>query len=154
VHPALRSLYRIPLWLRRRGVRGYERVLGIEWIVVTTRGRRTGRPHAVVVDVVGRDAGGWYVQPADPRAQWVLNARADPHVTVEAGGRTIDVEAREITGPEGADVVLRFIRRHPWYAKLVVWLVGYVETTDLPDAELRARLHRAVVFALRLAGAV
>lgn len=154
MNPALRSLYRIPLWLRRHGVRGYERVLGIEWIVVTTRGRRTGRPHAVVVDVVGRDAGGWYVQPADPRAQWVRNVRADPRVTVEAGGRTIEAEAREITGSEGADVVLRFIRTHPWYAKVVVWFVGYVETTDLPDAELHARLREAIVFALRPVGAV
>jgi deazaflavin-dependent oxidoreductase (nitroreductase family) len=154
VHPALRSLYRIPLWLRRHGIRGYERVLGIEWIVLTTRGRRTGRPHAVVVDVVGHDARGWYVQPADPHAQWVRNVRADPRITVEVGGRTIDAEAHEITGPEGADVVLRFIRSHPRYARVIVWLVRYVETTDLPDAELHARLRAAVVFALRPSGAV
>jgi deazaflavin-dependent oxidoreductase (nitroreductase family) len=147
----LRALHRLPLWLRRHGIRGYERVLGIEWIVVTTRGRRSGRPHTVVLDVVGRDGagGGWFVQPAAPDAAWVRNVRADPRVLVEADGRETPADAVEITGADGAEVVLRFIRTHPLYARLVVRLVGYVRDVDVRDDALRTELTSVIVFALR-----
>src|SRR5678816_1636411 len=125
----LRTLYRLPLVLRRFGIRGYERLLGVEWLALTTTGRRSGRSHTVMLDVVGRDAaGGWYVQPSKPRAAWVLNARANRDVTVEVDGRAFAAAAVEVTGGAGAEVVLRFIRTHPLYARLVVWLVGYTPT--------------------------
>jgi deazaflavin-dependent oxidoreductase (nitroreductase family) len=147
----VRALYRLPLRLRRLGVRGYERLLGVEWIALTTRGRRTGRPHTVMLDVIGREAasGGWYVQPAEPRAAWVANARANPDVTIEFDGQPRAAHAVEVTGDEGATAVLRFIREHPRYARLVVWLVGYTESVDVPDDELHRRLRSVVVFALR-----
>jgi deazaflavin-dependent oxidoreductase (nitroreductase family) len=146
----MRALYRLPLLLRRFGIRGYERVLGVEWLALTTTGRRSGRPHTVMLDVVGRDAAGErYVQPSKPRAAWVLNARANPDVTVDVGGRPHAATAVEVTGDEGADVVLRFVRTHPLYARLVVWLVGYTPTVDVPDDVLRQRLRAVVVFALR-----
>ena len=146
----MRTLYRLPLLLRRYGIRGYERLLGVQWLALTTTGRRSGRPHTVMLDVVGRDvAGGWYVQPSKPRAHWVLNARANPDIRVEVDGSACAANAIEVTGDEGADVVLRFIRAHPLYARLVVWLVGYTPTVDVPDEVLRERLREVVVFALR-----
>jgi deazaflavin-dependent oxidoreductase (nitroreductase family) len=147
-----RTIDRIPLWLHRLGVRGYERLLGVDWIVLTTRGRRTHRPRTVVVDAIGHDeaADVWYVQPADERrAQWVRNLRAHPFAIVEVRGRRFEACATEVTGAEGAEIVLRFIRGHPRYARLVVWLVGYVDRIDHPDDELRALLRRVTVFALR-----
>ena len=146
----VRALYRLPLVLRRFGIRGYERLLGIDWLALTTTGRRSGRPHTVMLDVIGRDAAGAvYVQPAEPRAAWVLNARANAAVTVEVDGRTYVATAVEVTGAEGAAAVLRFIRTHPLYARLVVWLVGYTPTVDVPDDVLLERLRAVVVFALR-----
>jgi hypothetical protein len=35
------------------------------------------------------------------------------------------------------------------YARLVVWLVGYVDRIDCPDDELRASLFETPVFAIR-----
>lgn len=145
-------LYRLPLWLHAVGIRGYERVLGIDWLVLTTRGRRTGRPRTVMVDVIGHDAttDTWYVQPADPeRSHWLRNLRAHPIATAEVRGRRFRARAAEVTGEEGAEVVLRFIRAHPLYARLVVWLVGYVDSPDRSDDALRARLRTVPVIALR-----
>ena len=147
-----RWLFRLPLRLHRRGLRGFERLLGVDWLVLTTRGRRTGRPHAVMLDVVGHDPATdtFYVQPADGRrADWVRNVGVDPHVTVEVTGRRLDAVVTDVTGAEGAEVVLRFVRLHPRYARIVVWLVGYVDRIDRPDDELRARLAETPVFALR-----
>jgi deazaflavin-dependent oxidoreductase (nitroreductase family) len=146
------AMHRLPLWLHRLGLRGYERLLGIDWLVLTTRGRRSGAPRTVMLDVIGRDEATdtWYVQPADGRrANWLRNALANPTVTVEVRGRRFVARADNVTGDEGADVVLRFIRTHPLYARLIVWMLRYVESVDVPDAELRASLRGVPVIALR-----
>ncbi|MEO8605162.1 MAG: nitroreductase/quinone reductase family protein, partial [bacterium] len=78
-----RALFRIPLQMERLvGERLWHvmaRLLGVEWIVLETVGRRSGRLHDVVLDVVGRDAARdiYYVQPADGRrSAWVHNVGA------------------------------------------------------------------------------
>ena len=147
-----RFIYRLPLWLRTLGIRGYERILGIDWLVLTTRGRRSGEPRTVMVDVIGHDpvTDTWYIQPADgQRSQWLRNLRAHPYATVEVRGRRFQAGATEITGKEGAEVVLRFIRSHPLYARVIIWFVGYVDSPDHPDEELRERLRTVPVVALR-----
>jgi deazaflavin-dependent oxidoreductase (nitroreductase family) len=150
--PAFAAMYRLPLWFHRRGIRGYERILGIDWLVLTTRGRRTGAPRTVMLDVIGHDETHdvWYVQPADGRrSNWVQNLLANPEATVEVRNTKFRARATEVTGAEGADVVLRFIREHPRYARLVIWFVGYVDRVDIPDDELRAQLMNVPVVALR-----
>ncbi len=145
------ALHRAPLWLHRWGIRGWERALGVDWIVLTTRGRRSGAPRAVMLDAVGHDVATdtWYVQPADGRrAHWLRNLLAHPTAMLEVRGRRFEATARDATGREGADVVLRFIRTHPRYARLVVALVGYVDSIDHPDAVLRAKLLDVPVMAL------
>jgi deazaflavin-dependent oxidoreductase (nitroreductase family) len=148
--PLHRLLFRIPLWLHRLGVHGLERQLaGVDWIVVTTRGRRSGRPHTVVLDVQAHDpdTGTWYVQPAyHPAADWVRNVAADPRVTIEVRGRRLAARAVDVTGPVGATALLRFVQAHPRYARAVVRLRG-VPRLDLPEAELRPLLARVPVLA-------
>ena len=144
-------LYRVPLELRRLGVYGYERVLGIEWIALTTRGRRSGRLHTVMLDVIGRDerTDTWYVSPANGRrSAWVQNVLAEPSVTVEAGRRRAAARARDATGVEGAEVFLRFVREHPRYAGLVARLVGFRDLSAASDEEARAYGETVVVIAL------
>jgi deazaflavin-dependent oxidoreductase (nitroreductase family) len=146
------TIYRAPLWLHRLGIRGYERMLGIDWIVLTTRGRRSAAPREVMLDVVGHDdaTDTWYVQPADGRrANWFQNLLVNPTATVEVRGRHFEAHARDATGREGADVILRFIRTHPLYARLIVWMLRYVDSVDHPDATLRAKLTDVPVMALR-----
>jgi deazaflavin-dependent oxidoreductase (nitroreductase family) len=144
-------LHRLPIWLHGLGVRGYERVLGIDWLLLTTTGRRSRRPRTVMVDAIAHDedTDTWYIQPAEPQAHWLANLRADPTATIEVRGRRFEVCAEEITGPRGADVILRFIRAHPLYARVVIALVGYVDSPDHPDDELRAKLRDVPVVALR-----
>jgi hypothetical protein len=62
--PLRRLLFRLPLLLDGRAGRTAQhlltRAIGIDWIAVETRGRRSGRPHTVVLDVVGHDADTYY----------------------------------------------------------------------------------------------
>ena len=154
-----RFVFRAPLLLDRLGVgalaRLASRLIGIEWIILETIGRRSGRRHTVVLDVVGRDArrDTYYVQPAYGReAQWVRNVTAHPEVIARVGDRTVRARVRDATGPEGADVVLRFIRAHPRYARVIVWFVGYVDAVDHSDDALRKRLASTPVFAVEVVG--
>jgi deazaflavin-dependent oxidoreductase (nitroreductase family) len=144
-------LFRVPLLLHGVGIRGVERLIGIDWIVLTTTGRRSGRAHTVMLDVVGHDEARdvWYVQPAYGRtAAWVRNVEADPLAWAEFRGRRMRVHVTDVTGAEGAEVVLRFLRTHPWYGRVIVWFVGYVDRVDRSDEDLRARLTTTPVFAI------
>lgn len=147
-----RLLFRIPLWLHHLGIRGLERALGIDWVVLETRGRTTGLPHRVMLDVIAEDLERTtvYVQPARGRtADWVRNAVAHPIVRATLRGRSHRAHVTDVTGTEGAEVVLRFLRTHPCYGRIIVWFVGYVDGIDRPDDELRAALETVPVFALR-----
>jgi deazaflavin-dependent oxidoreductase (nitroreductase family) len=136
-----RTFYRLPLVLEGSGLPWLaQRLLGVDWIVLETRGRRTGKPHVVVLDVLHHDAerDRYYVQPAyGDAADWVRNVRREPRVTARVGARRFDARVRDVSGPEGADVMLRFVRAHPWYARIVAWFVGHVHGLDRPDAMLR-----------------
>jgi len=147
-----RAIFRLPVLLHRVGIRGVERVIGIDWLLLTTTGRRSGRPHVVMLDAVGHDPASdtYYVQPAEGRrAHWVRNVAANPDVTAEVRGRRFEAQVADVTGPEGAEVVLHFIRAHPVYARIIVWFVRYVEDVDIPDDELRRALATTPVFAVR-----
>ena len=152
-----RFAFRLPLLLERivgpHLERLFARVTGVEWLMLETIGRRTGRPHVVLLDVVGRDAEHdvYYVQPAYGReAAWVRNIVAQPTVRVRAGGGRVRARVRDATGTEGAEVVLRFVRAHPRYARLIVYFVGYVERLDRSDDDLRRDLANTPVFAIEV----
>lgn len=72
-------------------------------LLLTTRGRNSGRPNTVVLGyrlsgetmvVIASNNGA----PGDP--QWHRNLQMDPHATVEVGDRKLDVRARTTEGEE------------------------------------------------------
>jgi len=97
-----------PILYRRAGGRGIlGRALGCEMILLTTTGRRTGRPRSVVLfafpiaeprgsrAVVASRGGSKAV------ADWYLNLVASPSASVQVHGRMADrVRAREVSGDE------------------------------------------------------
>lgn len=146
-----RWLYRLPLELRARGIRGYERILGIEWVVLTTKSKLTGRPQRVIVDVVGQSEAGdtLFISSANGRdSRWVQNLLAHPDVSVEVEGHVFDATARDVTGDEGGRVMLRFIREHPRYARVVASLGAFEDVSGHPDEEAEAQLRSVVVIEL------
>ncbi len=77
--------------------------------LLTTRGRRTGKPRTTPVVVVERDGRRWLVAPYGPVA-WVHNARAAPDVTLRRGRWTQRCVAREVTdAAEAAPVLKRYL---------------------------------------------
>jgi deazaflavin-dependent oxidoreductase (nitroreductase family) len=96
-HPIHRRLYRLT------GGRGVmSRALGMDMILVTGIGRRTGTSRTVPLAAV-RDGATWILVGSNAgKAQmpaWVHNLRTDPTVTVEHRRSVARFVAREVTDP-------------------------------------------------------
>jgi deazaflavin-dependent oxidoreductase (nitroreductase family) len=75
-------------------------------IVLTVRGRRSGKPRTVPVAMLELD-GAWFVQACYGETGWVGNLRAAGEATVtQPGGRRVAVRAIELS-PEEAGAVLQ-----------------------------------------------
>ena len=76
------------------------------FVVLSTTGRKSGQPRRVTLAPIEDEEGEYLVSPYG-ESGWVLNARADPHATLERGGRSELVRLVEITG-EKPEVIKRY----------------------------------------------
>jgi deazaflavin-dependent oxidoreductase (nitroreductase family) len=134
---------RIGLWLHRTldrrlsrlGVAVMRRTRGsvaerwkVDALVLTTRGRRSGRERPVVLQWFRDDDSMIVVAANDGGAAhpaWYLNLRAEPAARVEVRGATIPVRAEELGGDEAATWWTRICERSPDYER-------YRRATDRP----------------------
>jgi deazaflavin-dependent oxidoreductase (nitroreductase family) len=83
--------------------------IGPFWLL-TTRGRKTGRPHTNPVTLVEpQDGTQWLVAPYGA-VSWVRNARAAGRVSIRRGRRRSDYLIREVAPDEAAPVLKRYLR--------------------------------------------
>ena len=66
---------------------------------LTTRGRRSGRPHTVWLTAVSH-GGDFYFSRHEANSDWFLNALADPAVEVRVGGEVLRGRASRDVDPE------------------------------------------------------
>jgi deazaflavin-dependent oxidoreductase (nitroreductase family) len=94
---------------------------GARVLLLTTTGRRTGRPRTTPV-MYTADGDGYLVvasnwgEPGDPA--WLANLRADPAASIEVGGRRRTVTARLVMGEERVQLWAHLIDAWPLYADL------------------------------------
>lgn len=130
-----------PLLLRLSGGRIGGRVGGMPVIVLTTTGRKTGKPRATPLTAVEHE-GHTYVVASyggdDRHPSWYLNLVAAPEVSVRRDGRTDVMVARVLSLGEKAAVWPAIIRTYKGYA-------SYQAKTDrdIPVVELVGRPRRA-----------
>jgi deazaflavin-dependent oxidoreductase (nitroreductase family) len=112
------------------------RVVDNDMLLLTTRGRRSGRPHTVPLLYL-RDGDDLIVIASwggrDYHPDWYLNLTADPSAYVGFGGATRPVTARTTVGEERAAWWKRAVEAHDGYA-------GYQRRTDreIPIVRLEA----------------
>ncbi|HET8532844.1 MAG TPA: nitroreductase family deazaflavin-dependent oxidoreductase [Methylomirabilota bacterium] len=109
--------------------------------LLTVPGRRTGRPLSTPVTLVEEGAERWLVAPYGDVA-WVRNARAAGQVTLTRGRHVESVSIRELSGPEAAPVLQRYVTRVP------ITRPYFDATPDSPLAAFEAEAPRHPVFAL------
>lgn len=147
------AFYHVPVALYQLGLGGFERLLGMQFLMLTTRGRRSGLPRIVMLDLVGEDGDTYFAQSGwSDRTAWVKNLRANPEVVVQVGRQRHRAQAAELPAPEGADRLVTWFREHPIYTRTMFTLLG----VSLPfgdEAALRTHCEaNALVFAFRRLG--
>ena len=111
---------------RATGGRVGGRMLGSPVLLLTTTGRKSGRPRTIPLFylpdeenlVVVASNGGTAGDPA-----WWLNLKDDPEASVEVGGRKLRVRAEEAEGEERRRLWERVVRMYGAYQQ-------YQERTD------------------------
>jgi deazaflavin-dependent oxidoreductase (nitroreductase family) len=102
----------IGLLRRTRGRIGSRWFGGSGVLLLTVRGRRSGRPHTVPLMCLP-DGGDLVVVASqggvDREPQWWLNLLADPRAEVELHGRRFPVTASEVEGEQRAALWARFV---------------------------------------------
>jgi deazaflavin-dependent oxidoreductase (nitroreductase family) len=77
--------------------------------LLTTRGRKTGRPRTNPVVPVEHDGRRWLVAPYGP-VSWVLNARAAGRVTLTRGRNAREYAIREVAAEEAGPILKQYVR--------------------------------------------
>jgi len=135
--PWLRAIYRMPLAVYGAGFAGWERWLGLHWMLIATVGRRSGRPHAVLVDLLGHDPGRgrYFIQAAYGRcADWVRNIEARPIFEAQVGRERFRARMEEAGRQEAERVMLAYVRSHPLYSPGIAWMLGYRGPLRSPES--------------------
>ena len=142
--------YRRPGWFTRHVVnRSVARLTGLGvsvWgsRVLEVRGRRSGEPRRVPVNVLELD-GHRYLVSARGEGEWVRNVRAaDGTLTLLLGRRREAAHATELDDDEKVPVLRAYLAR--WKAEVGAFFEGV--DGDSTDAELRAIAHRHPAFVL------
>jgi deazaflavin-dependent oxidoreductase (nitroreductase family) len=75
------------------------RPLGGRFLLLTTRGRRTGRPRTCGLNYALDGPTVYVLSGYGPATDWYRNLRADPHVLVRIGSRSWPAIATTVTEP-------------------------------------------------------
>jgi deazaflavin-dependent oxidoreductase (nitroreductase family) len=85
-------------------------------IILHHTGRRSGQPRRNGLQQIYHDAGSgrYFVASAyGPTSDWWLNSVADPHVTIEVDGGTLDAVAEPVESQEAVTVMEAAIEENP-----------------------------------------
>ena len=113
--------------------------------LLTTRGRKTGRPRTNPVVPVEHGGRRWLVAPYGPVA-WVHNARAARRVSLTRRRDTRHYTIREVSPDEAGPVLKRYVRLTPSTRPY------FQATKDSPVEDFIAEAARHPVFELTAAG--
>lgn len=138
-HGLMLFMLRAPLILYRLGLGG---LLGQRFVRLSHVGRKTGKLHQTVVEVIGHDADtdAYYIASGwGYKSQWYQNLQAHPDIDVLVGRRHLHVHAETLTPQAAARVLLAYQQRHLVAAREL----GKVMGIDLAEAD-EAALQEAV----------
>jgi deazaflavin-dependent oxidoreductase (nitroreductase family) len=109
------------------------------FVVLTTKGRKSGQPRSVTVSPISDDEGRYLVSPYGDSG-WVLNARADPAVIIMHGGSETRVRLIEVTG-EKPELVKAYYEREG-FARQFMDVPGQATVADIASVSERFPVFR------------
>ena len=123
----LKFFFKVPLYVHKMGLGGWERLIGAEWMLIATTGRKSGKRREAMVDVMDYDKSTdtYYIEAAyGARADWFKNIKANPVFVAQVGRWKFQAQARELNAADTGEMLVRFFRRKPAYTRSVMAMVG------------------------------
>ncbi len=110
--PFFRYLFKVPILFYRLGLGHW---VGPHFLLLTTRGRKTGKTRYTPLEFDVDQATGAYVVMAGwgGKTDWFRNALAQPQVTIQIGRDTFRVVAESLPDEEVARRLMEIVRRAP-----------------------------------------
>jgi deazaflavin-dependent oxidoreductase (nitroreductase family) len=136
-----RRLSPLGVWLYRLTRGRITRPYKVDALVLTTRGRHSGRRRAVLLQFFPDEAGMVLAAANDggeSHPGWYYNLKADPAASVEVMGRTIAVRAEEVPSNEAVGCWQRILGRDPSYeryARATSRTIPIIRLVPTPDAD-------------------
>ena len=140
VGPVYKWIFKFPILYYKLGL-GW--MLGKRFLLLTTTGRKTGKPrHTPLEYVYNPQVAAYRVSPGwGGNTDWFKNARHNPHVTVQVGRCKFETVAEPAPDEESAEFMMNTSRRHPSMDKI------WNRWTDKPlDGTWESYLHAAQFF--------
>lgn len=112
-------LFRVPVWFYRAGL-GW--LLGRRFLLLTHRGRTTGRVRHAVLEVISFDPDSResvVVSAYGSQADWYRNIRNTPALRIRTGRLDYVPRQRFLSMEEAQEVAVEFARNHPWELRLL-----------------------------------
>ena len=119
--------FKFPVWFAKIGFGGWEKLIGAEWMLITTVGRKSGKPRETMVDVMDYDAAAdtYYIEAAyGDRADWYKNMQAHPVFEARVGRRKFQATAAPLSNEGAGEMMVLFFRKKPAYTRSVMAMVG------------------------------
>lgn len=123
----LKFFFKMPLFMHKIGFGGWERLIGAQWMLIATTGRKTGKRREAMVDVMDYDKeiDTYYIEAAyGTRADWYKNIKSNPVFEAQVGRRKFKARAEELAEKDTGEMLVQFFRRKPAYTRSVMAMVG------------------------------
>ena len=124
----LKFFFKVPLYVHKMGLGGWEKLIGAEWMLIATTGRKTGKRREAMVDVMDYDKSTdtYYIEAAyGARADWwYKNIQSHPVFEAQVGRRKFHARAAPLSSADTGEMLVQFFRRKPAYTRSVMAMVG------------------------------
>jgi deazaflavin-dependent oxidoreductase (nitroreductase family) len=123
----LKFFFKAPIWFHKLGFGGWERLIGAQWMFISTTGRKTGKRHEVMVDVMSynKDNDTYYIEAAyGAYADWYKNIQHTPLFEAQVGHRKFKARAGALSSEGAGEMLVQFYRRKPAYTRSVMTMAG------------------------------
>ena len=126
-NPLMKFFFKVPLFMHKLGLGGWERLIGAQWMLLTTTGRKTGKQRETLVDVMDYNTttDTYFIEAAyGAHADWYKNIQAQPIFQAQVGRRKFTANAKELDQQDTGEMLVQFFRRKPAYTRSVMAMVG------------------------------